>query len=188
MSRLETERLILRPWQDSDRDFWADLNADPEVMRFFEKTRSRAESDAIFEKLKGHFLVHTFGFWVLERKTDGEPVGFAGLQHTDFEAPFTPAVEVGWRLKRAEWGKGYATEAATESLAYAFGPLALDEVISFTVTANVKSRRVMERIGMLRDRAKDFDHPRLPEDSALRRHVAYSITREAWQARQRQTA
>jgi len=182
MKRLQSDRLILRPWEERDRDFWADLNADPEVMRFFESTRDRAQSDVIFDRLKEHFERHGFGFWVLERKEDGEPIGFTGLQIADFPAPFTPAVEIGWRLKRTEWKKGYASEAARVCLAFAFTRMGLRKVVSFAVADNEASFAVMRRIGMRRIPQLDFDHPFLPAGSPLRRHLTWIITDKDWEA------
>ncbi|MBZ8135231.1 GNAT family N-acetyltransferase [Afifella sp. IM 167] len=181
MSRLQSERLILRPWEERDRDFWADLNADPEVMRFFEATRDRRESDIVFERLREHFARNGFGFWVLEKKEDGTQIGFTGLHVADFPAQFTPAIEIGWRLKRQEWKKGYASEAALASLAHAFGPMGLEEVVSFAVEGNEASFAVMRRIGMRRRPDLDFDHPYLPAHSPLRRHLTYAITAAQWQ-------
>ncbi|WP_034490935.1 GNAT family N-acetyltransferase [Afifella pfennigii] len=180
MTRLRSERLILRPWEERDRDFWAALNADPEVMRFFEKVRNRAESDRVFARLEAHFVRHGFGFWVLERRLDGEAVGFTGLQHVDRALPFAPAVEIGWRLKRSAWGEGYASEAARACLAYAFDVLRLEKVVSFAVPANEASLAVMRRIGMQRAPELDFDHPFLPRNSPLRRHITWLISAEEW--------
>lgn len=177
---LHTERLILRPWCPGDRQAFAALCADAKVMEFFPAILTRAESDQMAERLEQHFADHGFGPWVVEEKA-GEPfLGFVGLFHTTFEAHFTPCVEVAWRLMPAHWGQGYATEAARASLRFAFEELALPEVVSFAVVANHNSRRVMERIGMRHDAAGDFDHPRLPADHPLRRHVLYRLPKEAW--------
>lgn len=170
---LTTRRLVLRRWRASDREPFAALNADPEVMRYFPALLTRAESDALIERAERHFDAHGFGPWAVE--VIGGPVfiGFVGLSYVPFEAPFTPAVEVGWRLSRAAWGRGYAAEAASAALAYGFSTLRRDEIVSFTVPANLPSRRVMERIGMTRDAAGDFEHPRLAPGDPLRRHVLY---------------
>jgi RimJ/RimL family protein N-acetyltransferase len=177
-----TKRLLLRRWLDSDRAAFARLNADPEVMEFFPGVLDRLASDALVDRIEAHFARHGFGLWAVE-VLGGEPfVGFVGLLHVGFEAPFTPAVEIGWRLARSAWGNGYATEAAREACRIAFTELRLPALVSFTVPANVRSRRVMERLGMTHASADDFDHPKLPEGHALRRHVLYRLSAEEWAA------
>lgn len=180
---LRTKRLVLRPWRPIDREPFAELNADPEVMRHLPGTLERAASDAFADRIEAGFAEHDFGQWAVEVPGTADFIGFVGLSVAAFEAHFTPAVEVGWRLASEHWGRGYATEAATAALDYAFGPLAVCEVVSFTVPANAPSRRVMERLGMTHDAADDFDHPRLAADSPLRRHVLYRIDADDWRAR-----
>lgn len=175
--QLRTDRLVLRRWRDSDRDPFAALNADPEVMEHFPSTLDRAESDAMIDRIDAHIAGSGWGLWAVERACDGAFLGFTGLAVPRFNSHFTPAVEVGWRLARHAWGHGYATEAAHAALDYAFNELALAEVVSFTVPTNVRSRAVMERIGMSRDPAGDFDHPNIPPASPLRRHVLYRFRR-----------
>jgi ribosomal-protein-alanine N-acetyltransferase len=131
----------------------------------------------VVERIRAHFAEHGFGLWAVEVAEDGALAGFVGLQVPHFEAAFTPCVEVGWRLGRAHWGRGYATEAARAALDHGFGPAGLREIVSFTVPANRRSRAVMERLGMVRDPADDFDHRSLPEGHRLRRHVLYRIRR-----------
>jgi RimJ/RimL family protein N-acetyltransferase len=173
---IETERLLLRPWREADREPWAAMNADPSVMEFFPSVLSREQSDALLDRLNSHIARHGFGFWALEDRANGEFLGFTGLVHTVFAAPFTPCVEVGWRLARHCWGKGYATEAARASLDYGFRRLGLSSIVSFAVFANMRSRRVMERIGMTHDPGGDFNHPNIPADHPLQPHVLYRIT------------
>ena len=175
-----TERLLLRPWRDDDLDPFAGLNADARVMEFFPKALDRAESDALAARIRAHFAQHGFGLWAVEVPGAVNFAGFAGLSVPTFEAHFTPCVEVGWRMARAHWGRGYASEAAAASLAYAFDELGLSEVLSFTAPENTRSRRLMERVGMRREPADDFDHPALPAGHPLRRHVLYRISREDW--------
>lgn len=175
---LKTERLTLRAWRPEDRAPFARLNADPTVMEFFPSPLARAESDALAERLDRELREHGFGRWVVEAP-GGAFAGFVGLAPVPFEAPFTPAVEVAWRLSAEHWGHGYATEAARAALGFGFERLGLDELVSFTVPANERSRRVMEKLGMRRDPAEDFDHPKLPEGHALRRHVLYRLRRGA---------
>lgn len=177
---IHTERLILRHWTAADRAPFAEMNADPEVMRWFPATLSRAESDALADRIDGHFDAHAWGLWALEVADTGEFAGFTGLARPRFEAHFTPAVEIGWRLPRWAWGRGYATEAARAGLAYAFGTLELDEVVSFTPAGNRPSRAVMERLGMLHDPAGDFDHPMIDPAHPLRRCVLYRLRRDQY--------
>jgi RimJ/RimL family protein N-acetyltransferase len=176
MFELRTERLLLRPWRAEDFPAYAALNADAEVRRWFPGTLTRAESDAQAERLQRHIDEHGFGFWAVEAPGVAPFIGFTGLQHVNFDAPFTPAVETGWRLARAYWGRGYATEAARASVAYAFDELRLREIVAFAVPGNIASRRVMDHIGMHHDPADDFDHPNLPDGDALKRHVLYRIS------------
>lgn len=174
---VETERLLLRAWRDDDREPFAALNADFEVMEHFPAPLTRRESDALIERIRHHFDAHGYGLWALEVRESGDFVGFTGLVHQSFPAHFTPAVEVGWRLDRNVWGQGYATEAARAALEHGFGAVGLDEIVSMTAVGNTRSRRVMERLGMTRDPADDFDHPNIAEASPLRRHVLYRIRR-----------
>ncbi len=177
-----TERLVLRQWRDEDWAPFAALNADPEVMRHFPSTLDEQESNAFAYRNAALLGVHGYGLWAVEVLATGEFVGFVGLNHPTWEAPFTPGTEVGWRHARSAWGQGYATEGARAALAVAFGPLALDEVVSFTTVANTRSRAVMGRLGMTRDAAEDFDHPKLDPSSPLRRHILYRLGRAGWTA------
>lgn len=177
---LTTVRLRLRGWRDDDREPFAALNADPEVMEHFPTTLTRATSDMLIDMTTDGWAANGFGLWAVERAEDGRFLGFTGLSRPSFEAPFTPAVEVGWRLARQAWGHGYATEAALASLDFGFETVGLEEIVSFTVPANVRSRAVMERIGMRSDPGDDFDHPKLPAGHPLRRHVLYRLSRADW--------
>jgi len=178
---LQTARLLLRPWRDADVDVFAAMYADPAVMEFLLPVQDRAAIEATVGRVRAHFDRHGFGWWAAELKETRAFIGFIGLSHIGFEAHFSPAVEVGWRLASAYWGKGYATEGARAALRAAFTELGLNEIVSITVPANLRSRRVMERIGMTRDPADDFDHPRVPDGSPLKRHVLYRIGRAQWQ-------
>jgi RimJ/RimL family protein N-acetyltransferase len=178
VTTLVKPRLRLREWRDSDLAPFAALNADPEVMRYFPEPLDRAASDAMVGRIRDHFDRHGFGPWALEIPGVADCAGFVGLMVPAFEAHFTPCVEIGWRLTRAAWGRGYATEAARAVLDYAFTVLKADEVVAMTVPANRPSRAVMDRLGMTHDPADDFDHPRVPEGHALRRHVLYRKRRE----------
>jgi RimJ/RimL family protein N-acetyltransferase len=180
---IETARLLLRDWTDADAEPFAALNADPRVMEFFPKALTRAESDALMARIRSGFARDGFGLFAVEEKASGRFIGFNGLAKPGFDAPFMPAVEIGWRLARTAWGNGYATEGARAVLAHAFGELGLAEIVSFTAEWNRPSRRVMEKIGMTRDPADDFIHPNVPPEHKLARHVLYRIERAAWLSR-----
>ena len=181
---LVTPRLRLRPWREQDLAPFAALNADRRVMEFFPKLLNRAESDALASRVRDHFAQHGFGLWVVEVPGVADFIGFVGLSLPGFTASFTPCFEVGWRLAHEHWGHGYATEAARAALAHGFNELTLDEIVSFTATFNWRSRRVMERLGMKRSPADDFEHPTLPESHPLRSHVLYRLNRHEWQSNQ----
>jgi RimJ/RimL family protein N-acetyltransferase len=176
MATLETERLILRDWRAADRQPFAQMNADPRVMEFMPAILSRAESDLLVDKIEKHFQTYGFALYAAELRASQSFIGYIGLAVPSFQAKFTPCVEVGWRLSANHWGKGLATEGAREVIRYAFGPLGLDGLVSFTVPANIRSRRVMEKLGMTHDAADDFEHPNLPENHKLRRHVLYRLS------------
>jgi RimJ/RimL family protein N-acetyltransferase len=176
-----TPRLRLRPWRDADLAPFAAMNGDSRVMEHFPTTLDRAASDAAAKRLRHHFDQHGFGKWVVETRDGADFVGVVGLAWLTFAAPFTPAVEVGWRLAHAHWGKGYATEASRASLDHGFLELRLDRIVSCTVPANERSWRVMERMGMTRSLADDFDHPLIETGSPLRRHVTYVVSRGEWE-------
>jgi RimJ/RimL family protein N-acetyltransferase len=168
-------RVRLRRWQDEDRQAFATMSCDARVMEFFPNRLSRTESDAMVDRIEEHFNKRGFGLWVIEVPDVARFIGFAGLLVPRFSAHFTPCVEVGWRLAFEHWGHGYATEAARLALGYGFETLAFSEIVSYTATANHRSRAVMERLGMHRDPADDFHHPTVPESHPLRRHVLYRL-------------
>lgn len=179
---LEGPRLRLRPWRDEDLAPLAAINADPAAMRHFAAPMSRAESDAWAGRLRANLDAHGWGFWAVERLAEPGCIGAVGLLHIPWEAAFTPAVEIGWRIAPACQGRGFAEEAARLSLAAGFGPIGLTEVVAFTVPANGASRRLMDKLGMAA--AGIFQHPRLPEGHPLRPHLLYRLTRNAWAAGQ----
>jgi RimJ/RimL family protein N-acetyltransferase len=176
---LRTHRLYLRQWRTTDRPLFAALNADPRVMEHFPAPLSCEESDALAARIESHFEQYGFGLWAVEIADIAPFAGFIGLSVPRFEAHFTPCVEIGWRLAAEVWGSGYATEGARKVLAFGFEQLGLAEIVSFTVPGNLRSRRVMERIGMTRNPADDFDHPALPEGHPLRRHVLYRLAAQS---------
>lgn len=177
MTELYTPRLLLRPWKPEDAEPFAAMNADLEVMEHFPGCLSRIESEAMIERMVHHMRTKGWGLWAIEAPGVAPLIGFCGLWTVSFEAPFTPAVEIGWRLARPYWGHGYAFEAATAAMNFGFDALNLQEIVSFTIPANIRSWRLMERIGMTHNPADDFDHPRLPEGHPMRRHVLYRKTR-----------
>jgi RimJ/RimL family protein N-acetyltransferase len=178
-SALNAGPLLLRPWRDSDLPTFAALNADPRVMEFLPTVLDRVASDAMATRIRDHFARHGFGLWAVEVPGGSDFIGFVGLHIPTFETHFTPCVEIGWRLAYDHWGRGHATTAARRALDFAFAKLNCSEVVSFTVPHNVRSRRVMERLGMTHDADDDFDHPVLPAGHPLRRHVLYRLARSA---------
>ncbi|MBB4943076.1 ribosomal-protein-alanine N-acetyltransferase [Streptosporangium album] len=177
---METDRLIMRRWQESDREPFAAMNADPEVMEHFPALLTREQSDAMVDRIESAFDEHGYGLWALQVRATGEFIGFTGLAWQRFEAHFTPALEIGWRLTRSAWGHGYASEAARAALDHGFGPAGRDEIVSMTAVANLRSRAVMERLGMTRDPADDFEHPRVAVGDPARAAVLYRLSRDAW--------
>jgi RimJ/RimL family protein N-acetyltransferase len=171
---LRTPRLLLREWRDEDAAPFATMSADPEVLRYL----SAPDAEWI-ARMRAHFAVHGFGNFVVELPGEAPFIGVIGLNHVRWTLPFTPAVEAGWRLARPYWGKGYAVEAARAAIEDGFGRLGFREIVAYTVPGNRASRQVMERLGMTRDPAEDFDHPSRPEGDSLRRHVLYRLRRPA---------
>jgi RimJ/RimL family protein N-acetyltransferase len=181
--RLTTARLVLRQWTSADLEPFAELNADPEVMQHIRPPISRSESDAFGERIQELIETHGWGLWAVEVRKTGTFVGFTGLARQTFEAPFNPSVEVGWRLARAAWGHGYATEGARAALEVAFDELGLDEVVSITTAGNLRSQAVMRRLGMTRDPADDFEQAHFPVGHRLRPAVLHRLSRQRWAAR-----
>jgi ribosomal-protein-alanine N-acetyltransferase len=174
---MRTERLVMRRWRDADRKPFAALNADPEVMEHFPNRLTREESDALVDRIEQGFNERGYGLWAVAIESGF--IGFVGLQPVRFAAHFTPAVEIGWRLVRSAWGRGYASEAAIAARDFAFREAGLHEIVSFTTYRNERSQAVMRRIGMTHDPADDFDHPGLPVDHPMRPHVLYRLTPES---------
>ena len=179
MIELETPRLRLRQWRDSDREPFAALNADPEVMRYFPGLQTRESSDRTIDVWSAELAERGWSNWAVETLETGTFIGFAGISVPKRALPFMPCVEIGYRLAKAHWRKGYATEAAQAALRAGFLDVGLGEIVSFTALVNRPSRAVMERLGMVNS-GEDFDHPALPEGSELRRHCLYRLTRERW--------
>jgi RimJ/RimL family protein N-acetyltransferase len=175
MTILTTERLILRRWHESDRQPFASMNADPRVREFLGNLLTTEESYRAIDRFEAGFERHGFGLCAVESRQDHSLLGFIGLSVPNFEAAFTPCVEIGWRLAVHAWGHGYATEGARAVAAYAFGTLKLESIVSFTAEQNFRSRHVMEKLGMTFDPSERFDHPNLPEGHLLRRHVLYRL-------------
>jgi RimJ/RimL family protein N-acetyltransferase len=181
---LQTERLLLRRWTDNDREPFAKISADPLVMRYRLAPLSRRQSDALIDETEATFDERGFGLWVVERRGDRRFLGFTGFATSEFDAPFCPAVDIGWTLARAAWGHGYATEGACAALEYAFEQLHLDEVVAHTTATNERSRAVMRRLGMSHDLRDDFDAPWYPPGHARRRFVLYRLHALDWRRHQ----
>lgn len=172
-NKLPTPRLLLRQWQPSDLEPFAAMNSDADVMRYYPTPWTREQSDAFAQRVMRLIDERGWGFWAVEERASGRFIGFVGLHVPSDELPFSPCVEVGWRLTKPYWGLGYATEAAQSAISFGFQQLRLAELVAFTAVANLKSRAVMERLGMQFD--SEFDHPQVPVESRLRRHVLYRL-------------
>jgi RimJ/RimL family protein N-acetyltransferase len=179
---LVTDRLVLREWRDEDIAAFAELNADPVVMEYFPATLTPAQTAEVVDRIRSNFSTNGYGWWATEVRETGAFIGFIGLSAPSWEAHFTPTVEIGWRLSRHAWGHGYAPEGARAAIDWAFTNLDLpgDQLTSFTAVGNTKSRRVMEKLGFTHDPDEDFDHPMLPLDSHVSRHVLYRLRRASW--------
>lgn len=177
---LDTERLLLRRWTAGDLEPFAALNADPDVMEHFPSVMTAQETGLMVARIEPTFEEHGFGLFAVELKSTNTFIGFCGLSVPYIDAPFMPAVEVGWRLGKEHWGNGYTTEAARAAMNHGFGTAGLDEIVSFAIPANQRSLRVMERLGMTHDVGDAFDHPRFLDDERLRRHVLYRMTAKRW--------
>lgn len=178
--RIATERLLMRGWEDDDRDAFAAMNADPRVSEYLVGPITRADSDELVDRVRACWRERGFGLWAVERRDSGAFVGYVGLWPAEFEAAFTPAVEVGWRFAPAHWGRGLATEGGRAALRYGFDVLGLAEIVSFTAVGNARSRRVMERLGMIHDHEGDFAHPAVPVGDRSRPHVLYRLAHADW--------
>ncbi|MEO7310461.1 MAG: GNAT family N-acetyltransferase [Chitinophagaceae bacterium] len=172
-SALITERLLLRPWAEADTVPFTKMNSDPEVMKYFPKTLTADETIAILQRIRQHFVTNGFGLFVVANKLTDAFLGFTGFSIPKFDTFFTPCVEIGWRFKKEAWGQGFATEAAAACMKYGFEQLQFDKIVSFTAAINLPSQKVMQRIGMVY--VCDFEHPNLPADSNLCKHVLYSL-------------
>ncbi len=168
---MQTERLLMRRWRESDREPFAALNGDPETLKYFPGTLDRAASDALIDRIEAGFGERGFGLWALEVAASGQFIGFTGLNPMPDGVPGAGGMEVGWRLARTAWHHGYATEAARAALTVAFDGVGLDEIWSMTAVLNEPSQAVMRRLGLTE--AARFDHPRVPAGSPVRPHVLY---------------
>jgi RimJ/RimL family protein N-acetyltransferase len=181
---LRTPRVLLRQWKEGDHDEWGAMNADTEVRQYFPAVNDQATSQDEMTRCRAGITQRGWGFWALEIPGVDAFAGFVGLNSPAITAPWQPAVEIGWRLKRSMWGKGYATEAATAALHFAFTSLELPFVMAMSVSTNTPSHKVMKRIGMCPWPGMEFDHPRVPADWPLKRHIVHRITREDWARQQ----
>jgi RimJ/RimL family protein N-acetyltransferase len=174
---IETPRLILRDWQETDNAPYIALNNDTAVMEFFPSMKTAEETIEQVERLKAHIAAYGYGFFAVERKDNQQFIGFTGIAHPGFEAEFTPCVEIGWRLSRENWGLGFATEAAIACLEFGFNDFGFKEIYSFTAVHNIRSEQVMKKIGMVQDGY--FDHPVIEDGHFLKKHVLYKLTNPA---------
>lgn len=182
MKHIETDRIILREWQENDLKPFTKLNADPLIMEYFPRVLEESGSKRLFKHFQEHFKKHGYGLYALENKTSHEFMGFVGLNKIEFDAPFTPATEIAWRLDYEYWGKGYATEAARAVLNHAFKTLKLDEIVAYCVYDNDRAIHVMEKLGMKRDPKGDFDYPKLPKGHPLGQHILYRLKKKDYAA------
>lgn len=180
MNILKTDRLILRTWNDHDLKPMFEINQDPNVMEYFPALQDLEMTKQFINKVNVHFEKHGYTLYATIRKNSGEFIGFIGLLMADFEAHFTPAAEIGWRLSSKHWGQGFATEGAKAVLDHAFSVLKIPEIVSFAAAGNVKSIRVMQKIGLQHHEEDDFDHPKLDDTSPLKRHVLYRLSRKEY--------
>jgi len=179
ITKLVTERLILRQWLPSDYATFAEISADPVVMKYYPNSLTVLKSNEFSKKCKTLISHNGWGFWAVELKNNSEFIGFVGLHNPETKLPFSPCTEIGWRISQSHWGHGYATEAGNEALKFAFTQLELAEVVSFTTLKNSKSIRVMEKLNMV-NTFRNFKHPSIPKGHELQEHVLYSITRNNW--------
>jgi ribosomal-protein-alanine N-acetyltransferase len=177
---LQTQRLLLRQWKEQDLAAFAELNSNPTIMEFFPNLLSREQSDTMAQKCQSLIANRGWGLWATELKCTGEFIGYVGLHEPEATLPCVPCTEIGWRLHKRHWGRGYATEAASEVVRFGFQDICLNEIVSFTTIANVRSRAVMERLGMINTN-ENFEHPSIPANHPLSEHVLYKISRSDWQ-------
>lgn len=176
---LRTKRLSLRQWKDSDLAPWVAMNADVDVRKYFSSVQTTEEAIREASRIRAGISQRGWGAWAVEQPGNHQFIGFVGLLVTGFEASFTPCVEIGWRLSKAAWGQGFATEAAAAALSFAFTHLHLEEVVAITTPSNTPSQNVMKKIGMNHDPAGDFNHPRIPSGHPMQRHVLYRSSARA---------
>ncbi len=182
--QLTTDNLILRQWKADDYLAFSKLNSDSTVMEYFPNTLSKKQSDSLAKEMELLISQNGWGVWAVEEKERGQFIGCVGLHEPSFDLPFSPCIEIAWRLDKQYWGKGYATEAGNEVLNFAFERLKVDEIVSFTALVNKKSESVMKRLGM-RDTQQNFEHPHLPMGHILREHLLYKISKEDWESTQK---
>jgi len=177
---LRTKRLILRPWKPDDLEPFSEMNADLKVMAYYASILTREESDALASKIQQDYATRAYGFWAIEIPGIAPFIGYVGLNYWNLEMSFAPCIDIGWRLASSHWGHGYATEGAQEALRYGFEELDLSEIVAMATIGNVRSRRTMERLGMIHNPDENFHHPKLPKDHLLSMRVLYRLRRSWW--------
>jgi RimJ/RimL family protein N-acetyltransferase len=177
---IRTQRLILRPWRETDLELFAKLNADPKVMEFYNSVLTRNESDALAMKFQKEFKERGYGFWAIEVPGVADFIGYVGLNYWNLEMKFAPCIDIGWRLDSSFWGHGYATEGAEASLHYGFKMLGFSEIVAMATIGNTRSKHVMERLGMKTDPAENFEHPKVPKGDRLSWRVLYRLSDKEW--------
>lgn len=185
---VRTQRLILRPWRETDLEPFAKLNADPKVMEFYPSVMTRDNSDALAMKFQREFKGRGYGFWAIEVPGIADFIGYVGLNYWNLDMPFAPCVDVGWRLDSSFWGHGYATEGAEASLHFGFKMLKLFEIVAMATINNTRSKRVMERLGMTTDSAENFEHPKVPKGDPLSWRVLYRLSEKDWSSKLKTTS
>ncbi|PIS03195.1 MAG: GNAT family N-acetyltransferase [Chlamydiae bacterium CG10_big_fil_rev_8_21_14_0_10_42_34] len=182
LAHLQTKRLILRPWKSSDLESFAVMNADPKVMQFYSNPLFREESDALAHRIQNHIAERGYGFWAVELLETQAFIGYIGLNYWSLNASFAPCVDIGWRIASEYWGKGYATEGASEALRYGFEVIQLEEIVSMATLHNLRSRRVMEKLHMTYNPEENFYHPMMPREHPLALRVLYRLTESQWRS------
>jgi len=177
---LKTERLILRPWEERDLKPFSHINCDPQVMEFYPHLLNYDESAALMHKMIADFSLRGYGFWAVEKQISSTFIGYIGLNYWDLQMPFSPCIDIGWRLSSKEWGHGYAIEGATAALDFGFQIIQLEEIVAMATSGNIRSHRVMQKLGMKSDPQENFEHPKVPKGDPLSLRLLYRLSKQEW--------